>query len=517
MDGKHQLCEICGTRLSRTKRTMLCGIGRRCNPRCKCPPSTTRAAPAALLTPTPRPAPRPKRKRPIRDWDAIGPAMKRRRITAAVAYLSRRKVPIAALAGVKIKPAELLHLRPRDRQRIRSVGPLRALVPSEPTINKLRRSLLAIRTATFATGAYIRDPLLAIRTVTSSSPFLCVGGDGGGGSCKLGATYETQAGLSRFFPILVLDGSDHYDTLKTLAQPDLTPFDGESAEYHSIFDIFQHLVHTHPRIFFHGDWLFVNAVLGLKSAASNRPCPICKTHAADFLKPAEAQKYRAKEVDRDRVRTPLLLVEPRWIVPLPLHLLLGIGNRIIGKALPRLFGQSRVDNLAASIKQTHGPGTGGRADFMALNGPEINKWIKKKCTQQLLDQPTAPTDATTRHKARLLDSWLVGLQSHLLSKNRFDRQSLASLTVLIDDIHARWVEVTGDTVFPKLHMLFHAKSFAEQHGWLGRYSEAPIESCHAAMNPIIFTANRNCGSNTNERLRRALADTATTLLQPLLL
>lgn len=60
MDGKHQLCEKCGERLSRVKHHRAHGPGRACHPRCKLPERTADGAADAPAAATPPP---PSRKR----------------------------------------------------------------------------------------------------------------------------------------------------------------------------------------------------------------------------------------------------------------------------------------------------------------------------------------------------------------------------------------------------------------------------------------------------------------------
>jgi hypothetical protein len=106
---------------------------------------------------------------------------------------------------------------------------MRRFTPAEDPINKLRRSLTCIRTLTFNHGAYLSDPVTAIQTICARSDFIAVGGDGGGGSCKLGVTYTNTSGVQSFLPLLILNGSDHYESLSSLTVPNLTPFEGSSA------------------------------------------------------------------------------------------------------------------------------------------------------------------------------------------------------------------------------------------------------------------------------------------------
>ena len=86
----------------------------------------------------------------------------------------------------------------------------------------------------------------------------------------------------------------------------------------------------------------------------------------------------------------------------------------------------------------------------------------------------------------------------------------------MDDIQQHWSAETSQAAFPKLHMLRHSLEFAERHRFLGRASEAQIESCHASFNALFHKQHRNQSGNTAERLRRCLADSALRAVQPLL-
>lgn len=362
----------------------------------------------------------------------------------------------------------------------------------------------------------MKDPIALINVLCTQSYFVCIGGDHGGGTTKLGITFELPDLSSSFLPLVITDGKDSYDDLAPLAKPGVLEFDGQSSDYRDIFSIFQHLVHTHPRVFINGDWAFINGITGLKSAAAKHPCSICTSHTADFLNPAAALRYRPPERGHDRVRTPLIVAQPQWIVPLPLHVVLGILNRIIDKPLTTIFGEKQVSTIVGTVKQIHAPGSGGRADFHALNGGELTRWIKTDCVEKLIEASRPGIHELTVARARLLNAWMKQLHADLLNKDEITRTRFASLCALVDDIHRRWVQVTGDNAFPKLHMLHHVKSFAAQHLFLGRFSESSIESSHCRMNFLIHVSNRNLGSDWKERYRRSLARVIERLVQPFL-
>jgi hypothetical protein len=85
----------------------------------------------------------------------------------------------------------------------------------------------------------------------------------------------------------------------------------------------------------------------------------------------------------DPITLALLTIHPDRIVPTPLHLFLGISNRIILDAFSELFSKELVEETLEKVKTIHSAGCGGKSDLFELNGPEIRKWIKKDCTTAL--------------------------------------------------------------------------------------------------------------------------------------
>ena len=60
-------------------------------------------------------------------------------------------------------------------------------------------------------------------------------------------------------------------------------------------------------------------------------------------------------------------------------------------------------------------------------------------------------------------------------------------------------------VKPKVHMLFHCVEFVRQYHALGRYGEAPIESCHHDVH-FTFENHGNSGGNLVSKQRRLHSD-----------
>ena len=64
-------------------------------------------------------------------------------------------------------------------------------------------------------------------------------------------------------------------------------------------------------------------------------------------------------------------------------------------------------------------------------------------------------------------------------------------------------------------MLRHSLEFAERYRFLGRASEAQIESYHYQFKTLFNQNHLNMAHNEPERLRRCLADTTLHAVQPL--
>ena len=65
-------------------------------------------------------------------------------------------------------------------------------------------------------------------------------------------------------------------------------------------------------------------------------------------------------------------------------------------------------------------------------------------------------------------------------------------------------------------MLRHSVQFLNHYRYLGLVSEAPLESFHAQFNNRFHSHHYNLGRDISERLRRSLADTTLSTIQPLL-
>ena len=342
-----------------------------------------------------------------------------------------------------------------------------------------------------------------------------MGGDAGNQSTKLGVTY-VQGNQQKFAALLVYQGSDKYDDLDTLQQVGLTPFKGDSHQYGSIFSVLQRIIDL-MKAFLNGDWPFINTVLGLKNASATHPCPICTISSSNLLGSAQYRKLKSSH-SRNQQHDRLLTIDSERIVPTPLHLFLGISNRIILEVFTELFGKGLVEETLERVKTIHSAGCGGISDVFQLNGPEIRKWLKKDCTSALRTAAEAKGDLTADQKSTYttLKRWLENLHDHLLHKKEWETKEIEVWRAAVDDIQQNWCQETGQNAFPKLHMLRHSLEFAERYHFLGRASEAQIESYHYHFKTLFNQHHLNMSHNEPERLRRCLADTTLLAVQYLL-
>jgi hypothetical protein len=290
---------------------------------------------------------------------------------------------------------------------------------------------------------------------------IAVGGDSGNQSTKLGVTY-VQDNQQKFAALIVFSGSDKYDDLDTLTEEGLTPFQGDSQQCDSIFAVLQRIIDV-MKAFLNGDWPFISTVLGLKNASATHPCPICCISSSNLLGTAQYRKPKSSH-SRNSNHDRLLTIDSERIVPTPLHLFLGISNRIILDAFSELFSKELVEVTLEKVKTVHSAGCGGKSDLFQLNGPEIRKWLKYKCSTTLRTAAEKESSLTAEQKAShsVLSRWLENLHDHLLHKREWTTKEIEDWRAAVDDIQKNWSTETGQDPFPKLHMLHHSVEFAER-------------------------------------------------------
>ena len=240
-------------------------------------------------------------------------------------------------------------------------------------------------------------------------------------------------------------------------------------------------------------------------------CLVCSDDFTSSASPrTESDRHSRQEAE------PLLRIPVDRVVPLPLHLFLGLGNRILTFCMNKLNfpTQSDRDSALSSLITTHSRGCTGAGDRKELNGPELSRVANKDTLNKLTTAAaaSAPTSTRAQHSAaadasssiEATSSWLKGLKENLLGKGQFSDDEITQFKSTIQTIQTKWEETTGTQPFPKLHMLRHAGEFAEKWQVLGSVSESAMESAHATANSFYHNNHRNLGNQTNTRLLRTL-------------
>lgn len=335
----------------------------------------------------------------------------------------------------------------------------------------------------------------------------------------MGVTYTTAQKdangkpVQEFAALVVYNGRDNRSSLQQLGQ---LRFTCASFAYNGLWAALQSLIDANTRpIYLNGDWPFINSLLGLMAPSSNHPCPICKVLRQSLLTHAESrEKVVAGSRTFSQEFDPLLTLPSSHIVPTPLHVFLGLCNKLIKDVFPAKLGKNTVKDAISLVKTTHATSSPGLAAVHDLNGVELSNLCKHGIAYNLAD---ACDDKDTSVAVEKLAGWMEKLHEHLLHKDDWSAEKRASFATLVDELHRDWKSATGTNPTPKVHMLGHSIDFALKHGAVGRYSEARIESHHAQFNRKQCHTHNNQGKNMSGKLRRSLADLTLQALQPALL
>ena len=451
--------------------------------------------------------------------------------------------------------ADLYHKPNYQLQALRSEIPL----PAHSTIQQHRlkqapfdgtvtASFVTQRDGTDIHVSYLTDPQLFILKHVAQSKWLAVGADKGGPATKVGITYERNGHLS-YVPLVVSTGKDDWTGLSVLGQtPSLFQFTGCSGHFTSYIAVLQWVIDG-LAAFLNGDWNAINAFLGLSTPAATWGCPICLAPCQDRLTSAPLRSQLQLQADlllmlsgdavpfanHSLVNMPLLRVPAERIVPLPLHIFLGLANLILLEVYPTIVGEATVREHAAAVKGRHIEGMLGAESVFQMTGPELSRWVKQQrdealarhadtllpprtCIRFVLNgqrqhqQPLPLTPPAAR--IRTMGSWLRLLHDLLLHRDKWTSDDVDALEGVQQDLWERWERVTLRPPTPKVHMLVHTVEFARRFKVLGLLSEAQMEACHAPFNKAYNHTHRNSVHDEAERLRRSHVEILLTKLSP---
>jgi hypothetical protein len=350
-------------------------------------------------------------------------------------------------------------------------------------------------------GSYVTDPIKYLNIVLQYTPFIVIGADCGGGFTKLGITYWNKQKITQFTALLIFNQKDVYESFNYFNKKDILQFNGDSIQYHTIYEVLQHIIDIKKNIsYLNGDWNSISSLLGLSSAVATYPCFICIVEKSSLQSFSKKQIRKQHQIQQHSQKNPpLLLIAHDRIVPIPLHLFLGIGNKITGEVL--------VDELKVDEKQLQQTidkvksisSSPGAAAIHSLNGKELYNWSKTSN-----DFLSPPEDSSM--KVAIVLRWIRELGEVLFHRRVWDRLEEKAFSRLVEEIVVNWEAVTNTAITPKVHMLRHADRFVQLHHALGRYSESHIESYHAKFNTLYLVNHRNKSRDKKERIRRTHAD-----------
>jgi hypothetical protein len=412
-------------------------------------------------------------------------------------------VPPAAL--LDIDAHQLLGTSTAFRRQLRAVLPHLPLPGETAMVKEKLRVAEQQGTATESRKigeqhvAYLSNPLFFINIVTNYSSFICIGIDKGNQSTKIGISYECQNRIT-YSALMVSSGDDTYEDLLELKEN--TP----------IFNTLQSLIDNekqNQKVFVCCDMKTINAIIGIKQASSNNPCPICITHKSKLnhmgnerQQVAHTRSTSARNSENDEV--PLLNVKSKRIVPIPLHIYLGLCNKIIDDTLPQLVEDDEVLTTSSqSVKAVSLTGNVGASRVYSLNGPALDKYIREEKIYQVYNE--LPYDEYNEQLTKL-QSWMTKLHDNLLTKNKWTAQKTQSFKVFVDELLTEWKDRTLTKLTPKCHMLLHCIQFVKNFDYLGKYNESQLESYHGKFLHKQSINHFNTNHNKGEQLRRVLAD-----------
>ena len=260
-----------------------------------------------------------------------------------------------------------------------------------------------------------------------------------------------------------------------------------------------------------------NSVLGHQGASATYPCFICKIRKNELFNHCEIRsslKDGVMDTSYSINKVCLLRIDPLYIVPLPLHLFLGIGEVVYNKIYIKLFGKKVVEAALEENKcksQCSREGGNGKSQLFAFTGAELDKIITSSFDASIAQSIQHKYKRIKQQekligKLGILKYCMTTLKECLLSKGELSAATITTFDHLISYIYKHWQNTFGRNPTPKIHVLNHAMQFAKNHRVLGSVAESQIESLHASMNrDLVRHLNTNHQKIT--QLRRVLSDT----------
>lgn len=194
------------------------------------------------------------------------------------------------------------------------------------------------------------------------------------------------------------------------------------------------------------------------------------------------------------------------VVPLPLHIFLGLGNHLVDLIKKDLDHEDHLldfDSFMHRHKATpmNIHGAQKASGHQTLHGPEIQSLVHDP---QLVFHMNRIADEAQRSFLHSLLLNYKKLIPFLLSPEPMNDDQVTDFRNLVFLLGDTWHR-NKYAVKPKIHMLFHCVAFMEQHGYLGAYSESSIESAHHDVHQT-FENHGSQGQNLVHKQRRMHSD-----------
>ena len=269
--------------------------------------------------------------------------------------------------------------------------------------------------------------------------------------------------------------------------------------------------------FLGGDMKFLQMMLGLCSSSGAHCCPWCIIHKdarGDTSKPWDyyhlSEQQRSIQNIRDRTdfgvkNQPLLNIEPEYIVPDELHLLLRVSNILLRNLIDDCLEQdcmakvhkkeqNHLDNLCDKIREcgvnfsVWKQKGNGELDWSSLTGNEM-KLLLKNLPDKLL---WIISDDTHESVVKLWRDFYSIYQAVVSPKNEpFNAETtFQTHKQWVDDfigIGAKRKGYGASKITPYIHtLMYHVPFFVKTYGCLSRFSCQSVEKNNDIMKTIHF-------------------------------
>jgi hypothetical protein len=488
--------------------------------------------------------------RTLKPYNEAGETQRQQRVSILTTACAGLSMPATALTPTTPpSPSSFFHIPEHHLKHLRGV----TAIAGKRQIQQHRRERApndGTTTAVFEVFrgdapvqyAYLSDPRRFVQQhILPYGSRMAIGADKGGDTVKFGVTYMRGAHLT-YAPLVVFTGPEDYDAFAGLAEShDCFHFTGDSTDFISYVAVFEWLIREHNAKL-NGDWKAINTIVGLSTASATYGCCICLSPVRSLVTGAlrSAAQHQADlnaaldepdpSSNHSVMRLPLLAgLRSSDIVPLPLHIFLGLGNLFIDEVYPALLSKEVVEAAVQKVRGRRALSFGGAAREFQLTGPELKRWIDTGAAagMRIREQRVRFTSAdgapvvresrgsVVKQRIATMERWLAALCRLLLKSEQFSANEVAELRAVQHDVWNNWHAVTGRAPTPKVHMLAHAVAFAAKHGHLGFYAESQMESSHFRFQYSYDHTHRNASANPPEHLRRALVSLILPLVGPL--